>query len=108
MSLHVDATAGALVLTNRPVLLKGPGAINGWLVGTGGLSDLVRRSVSSDGTLVLGLRGWIVGAKVFDDVVLDQRVASPAVDGKVRVAVGVVLTRVGDGAAESSVTWSND
>ena len=40
--------------------------------------------------------------EVLNDVVLDERVASPAVDGKVGVAVGVVGTRVGDGTD----TWS--
>jgi hypothetical protein len=54
--LHVDRSAGTLVLAHGPVLLKGPGAINGWLVGTGALGNLVRRAVSSDGTLVLRLR----------------------------------------------------
>jgi hypothetical protein len=40
--------------------------------------------------------------EVLNNVVLYKRVASPAVDGKVGVAVGVVGTRVGDGAD----TWS--
>jgi hypothetical protein len=35
VSLHVDRTAGALVLANGPVLLKGLGTIDGWLVGAG-------------------------------------------------------------------------
>jgi len=35
--------------------------------------------------------------EVLNDVVLDEWVASPAVDGKVGVAVGVVGTRIGDG-----------
>lgn len=96
--LHVDRAGRALVLANRPILLKGPGAINGWLVGAGRLSDLVRGAVRGDGTLVLRLRRRVVGAEVLDDVVLDKRVAGPAVDGKVRVAVVVVGTGVGDGA----------
>ena len=41
VSLHVNRAGRALVLTNRPVLLKGLGAINGWLVGAGRLCDLV-------------------------------------------------------------------
>lgn len=40
--------------------------------------------------------------EVLNDVVLDERVTGPAVDGKVGVAVGVVGARVGDGAD----TWS--
>ena len=97
VSLHVDRAGRALVLTNRPILLKGPGAINGRLVGAGRLSDLVGRAVRSDSTLVLGLRRGVVGTEVLDDVVLNKRVAGPAVDGKVGVAIVVVGTRVGDG-----------
>lgn len=97
VSLHVDRAGRALVLTNRPILLKGPGAINGWLVGAGRLSDLVGRAVRGDGTLVLGLRRGVVGAEVLDNVVLNKRVASPAVDGEVGVTVVVVGTGVGDG-----------
>jgi hypothetical protein len=63
VSLHVDRSAGALVLTNRPVLLKGLSSIDGWLVGTGRLGDLVGRAVSSQGTLVLGLGGGVVSSE---------------------------------------------
>jgi hypothetical protein len=98
VSLHVDASAGALVLANRPVLLKGRGAVNRRLVGAGALRNLVRGAVGGDGALVLRLRRRVVRAEVLDNVVLDERVAGPAVDGEVGVAVGVVGTRVGDGA----------
>jgi hypothetical protein len=99
----VGRAGRALVLTNRPILLKGPGAINGWLVGAGRLSDLVGRAVRGDGTLVLGLRRGVVGTEVLNDVVLDERVAGPTVDGKVGVAVVVVGTGVGDGTGSSWV-----
>jgi hypothetical protein len=91
VGLHVDRTAGALVLANGPVLLKGLCAVNGGLVGAGALRNLVRGTVGGDGALVLRLRGRVVRAKVLDDVVLDQRVTGPAVDGEVGVAIGVVL-----------------
>jgi len=103
VSLHVDRSAGTLVLANRPVLLKGPSSIDGWLVGTGRLGDLVGRAVSGQGTLVRGLGRWVVSSEVLNDVVLDEWVASPAVDGKVGVAVGVVGTRIGDGTGGSRV-----
>jgi hypothetical protein len=98
VGLHVDASAGALVLANRPVLLKGRGAVNGRLVGAGALRNLVRGAVGGDGALVLRLRRRVVRAEVLDNVVLDERVAGPAVDGEVGVTVGVVGARVGDGA----------
>jgi hypothetical protein len=103
VSLHVDRSAGALVLTNRPVLLKGRGAIDRRLVGTGSLRNLVVAAVNVDRTLVLGVGRRVVGTKVLNDIVLDERVAGPAVDGKVRVAVGAVVARVGDGTGRSGV-----
>ena len=62
VSLHVDRSAGTLVLANRPVLLKGPSSIDGWLVGTGRLSDLVGRAVGSHGTLVASLGTRVIGS----------------------------------------------
>lgn len=62
VSLHVDRSAGTLVLANRPVLLKGPSSIDGWLVGTGRLGDLVGRAISGQRTLVLGLGRWVVSS----------------------------------------------
>jgi hypothetical protein len=62
VSLHVHGSAGALVLANRPVLLKGPCSIDGWLVSTGRLSDLVGRAVGSHGTLVASLGTRVIGS----------------------------------------------
>jgi hypothetical protein len=79
--LHVDATSSALILADRPVLLKGLGAIDRWLVGTGALRDLVRAAVARHGTLVLGVGGWVVGAEVLDHVVLNQAKNSDMISG---------------------------
>jgi hypothetical protein len=106
MSLHIDASAGTLVLANRPVLLKGLGAINGRLISAGRLGDLIAGSIGGQGTLVAGLGRGVVGAEILDNVVLDQRVAGPAVDGKVGVAVGVVGARVSDCTVYTSVIMS--
>ena len=57
-----NSSAAALVLADGPVLLKGPSSIDGWLVGTGRLGDLVGRAVSGQGTLVRGLGRWVVGS----------------------------------------------
>lgn len=45
MGLHVHTSAGALVLAHGPVLLKGRGAVDGWLVGARALRDLVGATV---------------------------------------------------------------
>jgi hypothetical protein len=78
--LHVYRAGRTLVLTNRPVLLKGPSAVDRWLVGTLRLSDLVRRAIRSHGALVGGLGGRVVRPEVLNDVVLNERVTSPTID----------------------------
>lgn len=89
-------SANALALADRPVLLKGRGALDGGLVGAGGLVDIVCSSVSGHGPLLCGAAGRVVGAVGFDDVVLDERVGSPAVDSEVAIAIGIEGTRVVD------------
>jgi hypothetical protein len=104
MPLLAHASKCVFMLTEpleRPVLLKGLCAVDGGLVGAGALRNLVRGTVGGHGALVGRLRRRVVRAEVLDDVVLDQRVAGPAVDGEVGVAVGVVLAGVGDGARRS-------
>ena len=100
---HGDGTTGALLLADRPVLVEGGGAIDGRLVVAGGLVDVVGGAVGGDGSETLGTGRRVVGAKVLDDVVLDERVAGPAVDGEVAVARGVEGARVGDGASGTGV-----
>ena len=96
--LHVDGAAGALLLADGPVLVEGGGAIDGGLVDALGAVDVVDTAVRGDGPETGGARARVVGAEVLDDVVLYERVASPAVDGEVRVAVGGVGAGVVDGA----------
>ena len=45
---HVNGTAGALVDADRPVLVKGPGALDRGLVDALGLVDVVNRAVDGD------------------------------------------------------------
>lgn len=71
MGLHVDGAAGALVLADGPVLLEGAGSINGGLVDAGGLGNLVGGAVGGESALVVGVGGWVVGAEVLDNVVLN-------------------------------------
>jgi hypothetical protein len=105
VGLHVDGAGAALVLADGPVLVEGLGAVDGGLVDTLGLRNLVGRAVCGDGALDAGRRGWVVGTKVLNDVVLNEGVASPAVDGKVGVTLGAVGTGVGNGAWKCQYFW---
>jgi hypothetical protein len=94
-------SAGSHVLSQcarLPVLLKGPGTIDGGLVSTSGGGDVICATVGLEATLALRAAAGVVGAVGFDNVVLYERVASPAVDRKVTVTLGVERTAVVDGA----------
>lgn len=86
-----DGTGRALVLADAPVLVEGSGTRDGGLVGADTLVDIVDRAVGGDGTHVLETAAGVVGAVGLEDVVLDEGVLAPAVDGEVRVT----LRRVG-------------
>jgi hypothetical protein len=100
MCLDVDRSAGTLLLANGPELLEGARALDGWGVVALRYSDLVRAAVNGDRALDLGLRRRIVGAKVLNDVILDEGVACPAVHSEVGVAIWLVGTRVVDGPGD--------
>lgn len=101
MVLHGDSTANTLLGTDGPVLLEGPGSIDGRLVNTGGDSNIVGTTVSGDLALNLGAATGIVGAIGLDNIVLYKRVAGPSVDGEVAVTLGVEGTTVVDSANQS-------
>lgn len=104
MSLDGDGSTNALLLADRPVLLKGRGAINGWLIVAGGLEDIIGAAIGGDAALLLCGRAGVVAAVCLDDVVLDERVAGPSVQGDVAVDVGSVpCAVVGHGFAASWV-----
>lgn len=102
VSLHVDAAAHTLLGADRPVLLKGPLAIDGRLVVAGGDKDIICAAVGLERALALGAAAGVVGAVRFNDVVFNKRVASPAVDSEVAVTLGVEGATVVDGAEEIS------
>ena len=82
MALGGDgAAAGPLVLAVGDVLGEGGGANNGRLVDLGVLPDVVDGAVAGDRThlCALGRAGAVAG--VLLDVVLDEGVGAPAVDG---------------------------
>ena len=99
VSTGVDGSAGSLVTADGPVLLEGLAVtLDGRSTVASADSNVVDGSVDVDLTLLLSTGRGIVGAEVLDDVVLDERVAGPAVDSEVAVTVGAVVTRVLDGA----------
>jgi len=100
---RVDGTSHTLALANRPILLKGPGAVDGRSVGTSADEDVVGATITDDGALLGCSAGRVVGSEVLDDVVLDQRVSSPAVDSEVAVAVRLVGAGVRDGPCGTRV-----
>jgi hypothetical protein len=98
----VDGAAGTLVAADGPVLLEGRRAVDRGLVGAGADGNVVGAAVDGDLALLLGVGRGVEGAKVLDNVVLDEGVAGPAVDGEVAVAVVGVGTRVLDDTAEGT------
>ena len=96
-----DGTRRALVLTDAPVLVEGSGTRDGRLVGADTLVDVVDGAVGGDGAHVLETAAGVVGAVGLEDVVLDEGVLAPAVDGEVRVTlrrVGTLEVDVAGGA----------
>jgi hypothetical protein len=107
VGLHVDTSAGALVPANREILLKCANSINRGLVDASLGVNVIGASVGVDGALIVASAAGVICAKVLDNVVLNQRVASPAVDGEVTVALGGKVTAVVDGAG-SCVSGQNE
>lgn len=100
---HVDRPAGPLGLPNRPVLVEGRRAVDAWLVDPLRPVDVVSTAVRRHGTEAGSPSAGVVGSEVLDDIVLDQRVPCPAIDGEVRVAIGRVRSRVADLARAARV-----
>ena len=78
-----DRSADALRLPNGPELLEGRSAVDRGLVCTGGLENIIGSAVGGNGTLLARSRSGVIGAVRLNDVVLDERVARPAVERNV-------------------------
>lgn len=100
-----DGAANTLLRADRPVLGESLGAVDGRSVGAGCGVDVVGAAVRSDGSLELHAVAGVVGAVGVEDVVLDERVAGPAVDAEVGVAGGVEGAGVFDGSGGLLVGW---
>src|SRR5690606_29747106 len=96
-----DGPARPPRLPDAPVLVEGPGALDGGGVVPRRLVDVVGATVRSDRAHVR-TRGP-VGAPVLHDVVLDERVPRPSVEGQVGVTGRVEAARVGHGPAPTGV-----
>jgi hypothetical protein len=104
VSPDVDRATHTLLLPDAPELRERAGALNGWLVGSLSLKNIVSATINGDGALLLCCRGGVVAAVRLDDVVLDERVPGPAVKRNVAVDVCAIPgTGVGDGAGGSGV-----
>ena len=85
-----DRPANSLLGPHRPVLLKCPRPLDRWLLDAGAFEDLVGALL--EGEVALGGPGFVgcefaVGV---NDIVLDERILSPAVDGEVSGACRIV------------------
>lgn len=95
--LDGDAATDTVVLADGPVLVEGRGALNRRRVHTSGLVNLVGAAVALDTANLGGAAGGVVVAVTLDDVVLDEWVLGPAVEGEIAVAARVEIAAVGDG-----------
>jgi hypothetical protein len=77
-------------------LLERLGTINRRLINTSGLEDVVGGTVAGYSSLARSSRGRVVRAIGFDDIVLDEGIASPSVDSKVTISVWLVCAAVVD------------
>ena len=92
-----------LWVPDTPVLLECLRAVDGRSVVPPGGQDIVPSAIAGDGALELGSGRRVEGTVRLDDVVLDESIASPTVDGQVAVTVRVVVTGVVDGTNRWSV-----
>lgn len=103
--LDGNGATDTLGTADGPELLKGSSTVDGWLVVTGSLENVVCAAVRVDGALLLSSRRGVVGAVGLDNVVLDERVAGPAIQRNVRVYVlRVPGTAVGHGLGSTGVS----
>lgn len=102
--LHIDRTTNPLLLPDTPELGERAGTLDGRLVVSGRLENVVGAAIGRDGTLLLCCRRGVVAAVRLDDVVLDEGVPGPTVQRDVAVdGSSIPGAGVGDGAACSGI-----
>jgi hypothetical protein len=75
-----DSTTNTVRCTDGPELVERSGSDNRRLVRADGVVDVVCSTVGVDCTQQSSCTAWIIAAVRVDDVILDQRACSPAVD----------------------------
>jgi len=98
-----DSAAGAVSLADRPELVESSSALDGGLIDTLGLVDVVGSSVGGDRSLQRRAATRVVAAVGLDDVVLDEGARGPAVNGEVAVTTWCEICGKGDILCRSRV-----
>lgn len=102
MRLHVHSSTRSLLLSYTPELLESPRALNGWSICASGNGNVVGSTIGRDSALGGRPRAGVVRAKVLNNVVFNERVGGPAVNGQIGVAVRRICAGVFDCAGEYS------
>lgn len=96
--LHVDGAGRPLVVADGPILTESLSTIDRRLIVASRDVDVVASTVRLQLTLVLCTLARIVGSVVFNNVILDEGVASPSVDAEVSVTLWGKVSAIVDGA----------
>lgn len=89
-----DRSADSLRGSDGPVLVKGLRSGDRGRVDASGLVDVIGPSIGSDSTFVGKTCAGIVGTERLENIVLDEWVRRPAVNGQVCVAIGTKRSTV--------------
>lgn len=97
MVCSVYTSAVAFGLTNRLVLLKSCVSSNGGFVGAGFDENIISGAIAEETPLSCSTSVDVECPKVFNNIILDKRVLSPAINCEVAVAIGPVGSGKVDG-----------
>ena len=75
-------------------MVEGANTVDTRLVVTGALAETIGAAIAIHCPQIAGPRRRVVGPEILDDVVLDERVAGPAVNCEIAVAIGLVRAGV--------------
>lgn len=90
----IDSSPSAFVLADRPVLVESSSAYDRRLIRTDRGVDVVNRAVTRDGAFVCCTRAGVIGPKVFNNVIFDERARGPTINREVRITIGGIRATV--------------